>query len=56
MKTATLQQSYDNALALGKEHFMLEGKTFLVSYARYLLEYLNNEGITEFIHKKDETQ
>lgn len=38
-----LKNAYHNALIQGKEEFQFEGHTLLVSYAKYLIEYLDSE-------------
>ena len=40
-KLAQLQEKYDKARMSGQEKFEFEGNTVLVSYAKYLIEYLN---------------
>jgi hypothetical protein len=36
-----LRKAYEAALAAGKDVFQFEGHDILVSYAKYLLEYLD---------------
>lgn len=44
-KALRLRQAYNEARAQGAEVFTFEGHTFLVAYAKYLLEYLVNIGL-----------
>jgi hypothetical protein len=39
-KAAKLRRAYDRALRKGEDQFVFEGNVLLVSYAYYLLEYL----------------
>lgn len=39
-KLRRLQSAYDSALAAGATQFDFEGSEFLVSYAKYMIEYL----------------
>lgn len=39
-----IKTAYDQAVAEGKSEFMLDGHPFLVSFVKYLLEFLVNEG------------
>jgi hypothetical protein len=41
-KRDQLRKAYNAALAAGKEVFQFEGHDLLVSYAKYLLEYLDS--------------
>lgn len=38
-----LKQEYDKAVKEGKETFTFQGQELLVSYARYLIEYLQTK-------------
>lgn len=40
-KREQLRKAYEEAVAMGVEAFGFEGNEYLVSYARYLLEYLD---------------
>lgn len=40
-KLKSLKSSYNTALKNGKDKFVFEGKELLVSYAKYLIEYLD---------------
>lgn len=42
-KIKALQRAYDQAVKDGKDQFQFEGNDYLVSYAKYLLEYLKME-------------
>lgn len=37
-----LQKAYERAVVQGLDVFTFEGKEFVTSYAKYLLEYLKN--------------
>ena len=38
-----LQKAYDAAVASGSDTFMFKGGEVVVGYAKYLLEYMNNQ-------------
>lgn len=40
---ALLRQAYDKAVAQNKETFTFQGEEFATSYAKYLLEWLDNQ-------------
>jgi hypothetical protein len=42
-KLTKLKRLYNQAVAEKKEIFIFEDKELLVSYAKYLIEYLDNE-------------
>jgi hypothetical protein len=42
-KLADLKVAYEKAKAAGKESFVFEGNELLVSYAKYLIEYLEGQ-------------
>lgn len=42
-KLRSLKAAYKKALANGVEHFTFEDKPLLVSYAKYLIEYLDTQ-------------
>ncbi len=42
-KRNRLRAAYEAAKGLGKDQFTFEGHEYLVSYARYLLEYLDTK-------------
>jgi hypothetical protein len=44
-KAQRLQKAYDAAVKAGADQFTFEGNEFVTNYAKYLLEYLKNEGI-----------
>jgi hypothetical protein len=42
-KLAQLKKAYHKAKAQGRTEFKFEGKTVLVAYAKYLIEYLDSQ-------------
>ena len=48
MKTRTLKKMCEKAEAEGREYFLIPEGKLLVSYCKYLVEYLEGRGIEEF--------
>jgi hypothetical protein len=44
-KVKALRKAYRAACDAGRESFEFEGATILVSYAKYMLEYLTSKGL-----------
>ena len=42
-KLGQFQEAYDEAVKAEVKEFKFEGRTFLVSYAKYLIEYVKAE-------------
>lgn len=45
MKLKKIKQAYNNAIKLNQETFFVDGMEFLVSYVKYLIQYLEMQGL-----------